>query len=72
MRKLLLSLTVLAGVAAAAPGAQAASRVAGPLPVVDAPAAVQSVQYYRDGWRYRHWRRQEWRRHYWRRHYRRW
>ncbi len=69
MRKILLSLnvlalTVLAG-AAVTSGAHAAP-MAGPIPVLEAPAHVQSVQYY-DDWRRREWIRRErfeaWRRH---------
>ncbi len=71
MRKFLMGLTILAGVAAV-PAAQAASRAV-PSPLAfDAPI-VQPAQYYGD-WRYREWRRHEaferYRRHQWRRQHR--
>ncbi len=51
MRKMLLSLTVLAGVAALATGAEAAPQVIA-APMLDASAYVQPVQYYGDWRRY--------------------
>ncbi len=64
MRKFLLSLTVLAGAAGAASGAQAS--LANPIPVFDPPGHMQAVQYH-DDWRRREWlrreRHEEWRRH---------
>ncbi|MBC7800401.1 MAG: hypothetical protein H7Z10_07255 [Gemmatimonadaceae bacterium] len=57
-RSLLIGLTVLGGVAAAVSDANAATRVAGPVPVLSGSSAVESVQYY-DDWRHREWRRRE-------------
>ena len=72
MRKFLMGLVMVVGVAAAASGASAAPRADAVLSIHDAPA-VQPVQYYED-WRYREWRRQQeyerWRRHQWWRHHR--
>ncbi len=68
MRKILLSLTVLAGALAATGKVHAAGPVSQAL---ERPAQVQLVQYHGD-WRGREWRRHErheaWRRHHeWRR-----
>ena len=83
MRKLLMSLTVIAGAALAAGSVAHARPMSGPeagpaavlVPMVApaAPAEVVPVQYYED-WRHREWRRREayerWRRHEeWRRHH---
>ena len=66
MRKLLMSLTVLAGTTVAAASAANAAPLASPIHVEAAMPHVQTVQYYED-WRYREWRRHEawehWRRH---------
>ena len=63
MRKFLMTLAVLAGAAAVAPGANAAQAVAVAVPSVSGPvvvegALVQHVQYYED-WRFREQRRRE-------------
>lgn len=60
MRKFLMTLAVLAGAAAVAPGANAAQAVvpSASRPVVVEGALVQHVQYYED-WRFREQRRRE-------------
>ena len=72
MRKFLMGLTMVVGVAAAASGASAAPRADALLYVHGAPA-VQQVQYH-EGWRHREWRRhaefERWRRYQWWRHHR--
>ena len=68
MRKLLLSLSALAGATAALASHAQAAPVAGPIAFAAAPppAQVQTVQYYED-WHHREWRRREayqrWRHH---------
>jgi len=60
MRKFLLGLIVLAGVAVevGANAANAAPRFVAPVPAVADAVLVQPVQYYED-WRYNEWRRRE-------------
>ena len=58
MRKFLLSLTTLAGASFAAASIAHAAPARIVFPVLDAPAHVQTVQYYED-WRHREWRRHE-------------
>ena len=58
MRKILMGLTVLTGLAAAASAANAAPKFVAPMPMASGAATVQPVHYYED-WRYREWRRRQ-------------
>ena len=77
MRKILLTLTAVAGLAGAGVASQATAKTIG-LENIPAASLVQPVQYYGGyrgyGWHHRYWRHRRWEERHWHRHwgYRRW